>query len=175
MLLCYLNLLDTQEDKQKFEKLYNKYRSLMKYFALSILKDDGLAEDAVHDAFVKLIKYLNGIEDIYSAKTKAFIITVIKSVAINNLKKEKKHYVINLDEQEELFVDKHDILENITAQELLSKINSLPDIYIDILELKIYHGLSDKQISDILGISYNAAKKRIERARKYLLKKLDEE
>lgn len=57
MLLFYLSLLDTEEEKTKFERLYYEYRAVMKYKALEILKDEYLAEDAVHEAFIKLSLY----------------------------------------------------------------------------------------------------------------------
>lgn len=44
MLLFYLSLLESQEDKDKFEQLYIKYASLIKYVALQKLKNEQLAE-----------------------------------------------------------------------------------------------------------------------------------
>lgn len=58
MLFFYLSALDTQEERTKFEDIYKKYGKLMKYVAYNILRDDSLAEDAVHNAFLKLMKYL---------------------------------------------------------------------------------------------------------------------
>lgn len=38
-MLIYLNLLDTEEEKSKFEQIYNYYRQIMFYVAKGILKD----------------------------------------------------------------------------------------------------------------------------------------
>ena len=57
MLVLYLSLLDG-EDEGKFERLYYKYRRLMFTCAKEILKDDVLAEDTVHEAFLRLTKYM---------------------------------------------------------------------------------------------------------------------
>lgn len=70
MLSFYLSIIDTDQDKEKFEKLYTQYRRLMQYVAHDILKDDYLAEDAVHTAFIKIIANLNKIGDISCHKTK---------------------------------------------------------------------------------------------------------
>lgn len=78
VLLFYLSLLDTEEEKSKLEKLYYQYKALMKYIALDILKDYSMADDAVHEAFIKLIRHLDGIDEIDSRKTKAFIVIVIR-------------------------------------------------------------------------------------------------
>ena len=74
MLFLCLGLLETEEEKTKFELLYEQYRKLMKYIAFGILHDEYLAEDAVHDTFLKLTKYLDNIEDTRSSKTKSFIV-----------------------------------------------------------------------------------------------------
>ena len=78
MLLFYLSLLETEEEQSKFEKLYYRYNALMKYIAFEILRDDGMAEDAVHDAFVKLSRHLDTIDDVADSKTAGFIIILIK-------------------------------------------------------------------------------------------------
>lgn len=55
MLTLYLSMLDTEE-KSKMEELYNTYKGLMLHIAFDILKDYDLANDALHDAFLKMIK-----------------------------------------------------------------------------------------------------------------------
>ena len=44
------------EEQEKFDQLYNAYSKLMYYIAFDVLKDEGLAQDAVQDAFVRLLK-----------------------------------------------------------------------------------------------------------------------
>lgn len=51
MIQLYLQLLDTQTEKEKFERLYYQYKKLMYWIANHILGDSYLAEDAVHEAF----------------------------------------------------------------------------------------------------------------------------
>ena len=83
MLLYYLSLVDTEEERSKLENLYYEYKALMKYVAFNILEDNGLAEDAVHEAFIKLTRHLDGIDEIKSHKTKAFIVIIIRCVALD--------------------------------------------------------------------------------------------
>ena len=63
MLQLYLQLLDTEEEKQGFELLYETYRKLMHWVANNILHDEKLAEDAVHEAFLRIIKNFHKIND----------------------------------------------------------------------------------------------------------------
>ena len=78
MLMMHLSLIETQEDKSKFEELYYHYRKNMYLCAKRILKNEILAEDAVHDAFIRIIKYLKEIEDVRSDQTKNLIIVIVE-------------------------------------------------------------------------------------------------
>ncbi len=69
-MFVYLTLLDTQEEKSKFELIYINYRQLMFYIAKNILEDDFLSEDAVHDAFINIAKSLGNISDAICPRTK---------------------------------------------------------------------------------------------------------
>ena len=53
--MIYLMMIDAEEDKQEFAILYETYRHLMMKVALNVLKDTFLAEDAVHEAFIKTL------------------------------------------------------------------------------------------------------------------------
>ena len=81
MLMMYLSLVETPEEKSKFEQLYHRYKKTMHFCAKQILQDDVLAEDAVHEAFLKLTKYLRKIDDVSCNKTKRFVVIVVESAA----------------------------------------------------------------------------------------------
>ena len=70
MIALYLSLIDTPSDKTKFILLYEKYRRLMHYTAKEILKSDKLAEEAVQEAFIRIAKNFNKINQIETAATK---------------------------------------------------------------------------------------------------------
>ena len=58
--------------------------------ALSILRDPGLAEDAVQEAFMKLMKSDAFFADAWSDDCKRYMITVIKHASINIYNKKKR-------------------------------------------------------------------------------------
>ena len=174
MLLFYLSLVETQEEKSKLEKLYYEYKGLMKRIALDILKDEDNADDAVHEAFIKLTRHLKGIDEIQCHKTKSFIVIIIRSVSLDMLDKEKRNKIYHFNDIGEVADKTDNIFENIELEELVSLLEKLPEIYRDIIELKIYYELSDKEIADILGISHQAERKRLQRAREAFEKLLTE-
>lgn len=57
-MLVYLAMIEGPEERSKFEQIYEKYRALMFYRAKQILRDDRDAEDAVHEAFVRVANHI---------------------------------------------------------------------------------------------------------------------
>lgn len=168
MLSFYLSLLETQEDKDKFEYLYNRYGALLKHVAYQKLKDEQLAEDAVHNAFLKIIKNFYKIDEKTSHKTRHFLVIVTESAAVDLLRKNRSAVHVDYRSIEPTSAVTPDMLERIAVRELVRMISELPEEYRTALELRTYHGLSEKQIATVLNISYEAARKRLERARNML-------
>lgn len=90
MIGMYLSTLDTAEKKDKFEALYYEYRDIMYNFAFRILNDSYLAEDAVHNAFLKLLKNLDKIKELKSKETKTYLLIIVRNTSYNIWKKNCK-------------------------------------------------------------------------------------
>ena len=58
-MLMYFTMIDSPPNQSKFEKIYLTYRNLMYRAAYSILKNEADAEDAVHNAFVKIAENIS--------------------------------------------------------------------------------------------------------------------
>lgn len=96
--MIYLMMIDAEEDKQKFAILYETYRHLMMKVALNVLKDTFLAEDAVHEAFIKLRKH-GKIGEIDATATKRYLLTITKNATIDIYRKQNHQF------QREIYVD----------------------------------------------------------------------
>lgn len=175
MLLFYLSALDTQEERIKFEDIYKKYGKLMKYVAYNILRDDSLAEDAVHNAFLKLIKYLDRIDEVDCHKTKSFVVIVTESVSKDMYAKRKREATVSIDDNEQEIVVESPDYDSIETQVIADAIGKLPEIYRDALILKYVHRYKDAEIGDLLEISPTAVRKRLQRAKEKLALILREE
>lgn len=178
MLLLFLSLIDDDDEKKKFERIYYKYRNLMFYVAIHILKNRQDAEDALQKAFIKIARNIKQIDEIECHKTKTFVVIVVERVAINDYNKKKKEYHISYDEiPYSIPIDMNledTVLNNAFFADVLKKISELPVKYCDVLTLKYVHGLSGKEISDIVGVSHVAVRKRIERGLEMLNIKIKE-
>lgn len=169
MLVFYLNLLENQQDKNKFEEVYYKYKDLMLYVAFDVLKDTSLAEDAVQSVFLKIVMDFKNFKFDDEQKTKSFIVIATKNAAISMYRKRKHELFLDFEKEIENGKNIIDNLsEMIEAKLVAEEINNLPEKYKDILVLKFFNGCNYEEISKILNISKTTARKRIERARVYL-------
>ncbi|MBS5316116.1 MAG: sigma-70 family RNA polymerase sigma factor [Clostridiales bacterium] len=170
-MFIYLMMLDTEEEKSKFEKVYFKYRQLMFQIANGILKDEYLAEDVVHKSFIKIMKHLDKIKEIECPKTKGFIVIIVKHAAIDLYRKRKRENTIQIDE--EVLIEHRgttvdqEVIDKI-ENPLTAAILSLSYHYSEIILLKYNHNYADKQIAELLGLSEDNVKKRLQRAKKKL-------
>jgi RNA polymerase sigma-70 factor, ECF subfamily len=173
MLTIYLNLLDTNEDKVKFEQLYLEYRYVMLYVARQILHDDMLAEDAVHEAFLILLKNLDKIDEVTCKKTKAYIVIIAKNKAIDMLR-HNRHEAICADPVENIedptFQPEDILINKETLQQLKTCLSSLDETYRIVLELRYFCELSPVEIAESLDITRENVDVRLYRAKKLLYK-----
>lgn len=72
MVALYLSLIDKQEEKNRFEELYYRYRNLMYYIAYQVLHQDRDSEDAVQEAFFRIAKNMDKVKDIAFYGNKKF-------------------------------------------------------------------------------------------------------
>lgn len=167
-MLIYLNLIDCEEDISKFELLYNTYRQTMFYIANDILKDNHLAEDAVHTAFLRIIDNFNKINDVKSHKTKGLIVIIVKNISIDIYRKNKRERE-KLDILEnEISINSNEHIELSELNELEIAISKLPEKYRQVILLKFSHHFSDNEIGNILKIKPDNVRKRISRGKEKL-------
>ena len=176
-MFLFLALLDSPEEQEKFTEVYEQYRHFMWYVANQKLQDAHLAEDAVQEAFLALTRHLDRIEDVYSPQTRKFLATIVRSKAVDILRRLKPEE--ELDECLTEARTEGDILEQYLTREnynhLVSCILGLDDSYRVVFEYKYVYQMGDAQIGDILGISAKNVNVRYFRARKKLQKMIQEE
>ncbi|MDD4371947.1 MAG: sigma-70 family RNA polymerase sigma factor [Anaerostipes sp.] len=161
-MLTMIMAIDDDIQRLKAERIYSNYERQMFFAARRILKDDMIAEDAVHNAFEGIIRNLKMIEEPDSVRTKSYVIRAAKNSAINIYNKNKRMVPI-----EDYQIEKGVNIEDST-KELMEDIYRLPQLYRDIIILKALYGYTYKEIAIAFHISESAAMKRMERAKKKL-------
>lgn len=174
MLPIYLAILDGEKDKNRFELLYVTYRKLMFYVANRILNDERLAEDAVHQTFLKILENFDKVGEISGHKTKSYIVTMVRNTAINLYNQRKRRATIPLEDVEYcITTEPISVAEDL--DHLARGVLKLPVIYKDVLALKYVQEFSNDEIAKMLDISEAAVRKRLERAKRRLEEILERE
>lgn len=161
---------DPKKSLHFIEKCYKLYEQKMYQVAYRILRDEGMAEDAVQEAFIKLMKSDTFFADAESDDCKRYMITVIKnaSITIYNKKKKEQEHVYFSDRSEEFERPDIDDAANENEQ-VLSAISKLPEKYYSVVECLVVKDMTVKETAKSLDISEANVRKRFERS-KLLLK-----
>jgi RNA polymerase sigma-70 factor (ECF subfamily) len=174
-MLLFLSMLDTPEEQSKFTRLYETYRYLMYYVAKDILKDKDLAEDAVQEAFLTLTRHMGQVGTVDSPKTKRFLVTIVKSRAIDLLRRRRGEFVEYEDALGDDAVD--DVSETYLLREdydrIVDGIRRLNENYRTVLECRYLHELSEQETAELLGISIKTVSVRSCRGKQKLREMLE--
>ncbi|MBO4524911.1 MAG: sigma-70 family RNA polymerase sigma factor [Ruminococcus sp.] len=167
-MLFLMMMIDSEEERSKFELIYRTYRNLMFYVARDILNDDAAAEDAVQEAFVRIIEKINKISEAKCHKTKRLCVIIVKRIAIDMLRKRAvREKDVAPDLLGEEFADDTATLALEEVEErydLKQAIAKLPERYREVLLLRYRDEYSFAEMAQILGISEDNARKLISRA-----------
>lgn len=161
-MIVYLSVIETAEEKSKFEQIYLHYRALMYHVAYQILHNEADAEDAVHSAFVKIAEHMKKISDPVCPKTQSYVVTIVERKAIDLYRRKKRHGSVPLDEA--ALAAASPMADGGLAECILA----LPPRYRQVILLKYYQGFSCGEIASMLGISLAAARKLDQRAKEKL-------
>ncbi len=176
MLMMYLSMLDTEEDKNLFEEFHDAYASLMYNVAYGILKDNKLAEDAVQEGFIRAIKYFDKFPKTKCPHARNKFVNMVRCAAFDIYRKRKGHQADSYDEIKETIMDVLAVTDEIfEGMELERCLFMLPESYYVIISLKYDDGYSYSEIAGILNITEENVKKRLMRARKKLKEIINEQ
>lgn len=148
------------------DALYRLYEQPMYYEAYGILRDEYLAEDAVHEAFLRLIRNREKIVEPDSPAVRRYVYKTLKSAALDLYRKQKKQCE-NCVELDEALVDMC-VAETQLGDMPFELISQLPPKYASVIRCLFVDGLTIRETAAVLKISEACVRKRCERARKLL-------
>ena len=175
MLTLFLAIIDSKEQQDKFTLLYELYHKRLLAFAAKLVpKDD--AEDAVQEAWLRIAKNIDRIEDPHSERTVGYIMTITRNCAYTVLKQEPKLYP---GEREAERKDMDDILNELCEkerfEETVENIRRLNDMYRPVLYLYYVEECTVSQIASQLGRKKETVRKQLQRGREVLIGQLRKE
>lgn len=170
-MLIYLQMIETPEDRSKFEQIYDRYLGFMYHVAIKMLENHEDAEDAVYQAFVSIAENIKTIHPADCPETKSYIVITIERKAIDIIRYRKR--VTNVIEFDETMwgieIPDEDMFD------MAAHIGRLPARYREVLLLRFDHGYTTREIAKILNLSPANAEKLIWRAKTALQKLIDKD
>lgn len=182
MLAFYMTYIEDDRDKDKFVVIYQTYYQSMLKIADSILHDYAQAEDAVHEAFLCILRILKNIKDPLSSQTKALVekVAAHKSYDICRSRQSAQKRIRPLAETDNgILPDARDIareLEQMDAQTQIKKyLLELPKQDRELLSLYYYARVPAKDIATLLNVSKKTVYNRLHNIMQQLRERMREE
>ena len=184
-------------DHAAFTELVRRYEQTVYRFSLKLCRDPRTAEEVLQDTFINVFRKLRS----FDGKSK-FSTWLYAIVANNCLMKRRKRKLEELPKEQlkppplitgaDLIAEGYDpgprfaemlaVVEETPADLMLNKelrtvldaaILKLPDLYRAVFVLRDVEGKTTEETGEILGVSQEAVKSRLRRARSFLREQLD--
>lgn len=177
-LVRLINLKNDEAGKE----LFGRYQKKLFAYVFHLVGNKDEAEDILQGVFLKTFKNLEYFDT--SRKFSSWIYRIAHNEAVNFLKRKSKRYTVSWDEvatssdklrissSDELLEDKYAQLE--TVKDVKEAMEKLPEKYRRVLRLRYFKEFSYEDIGKLLGKPVNTVGTLINRAKKKLLKVLQE-
>lgn len=172
-----LELIENEEDREFCRKLSEQFDSAMYHVAYGILKNSADAEDAVQESYIAIINNLDKISRENCHKAWNYIVTIVRSRAINVYRRRNRESKMDEDTIENLLQESQgdgEFFELPDGSSMSELIGRMKYPYKDVLYLRYYNELSYEEIATALDTTVDNARHISSRARKKLQEKVRE-
>lgn len=163
-------------DREAFARLIDATRTLVSSIALAIVRDVDLSRDIAQDVFLAAWRDLRKLRDPASFLPWLRQMTRNRAHEVARNRRRQRQHVVTEEAADELLaaaVDpRPDVVERLVKHEefglVIETIESLPNEAREVITLYYREGQSARQVAELLGLSEDAVKKRLSRARSRL-------
>jgi len=149
------------------ERVWEEFHAPLQQFIRRRVSDEDTAEDVLQDVFLKIHQRMDALKDV--RKLEGWIYQITRNAIIDSYRSRRP--TTPLDAEEVL-----DLPEELPDDDIVSEllpcvramVKSLPEPDRQALVLTEYQGLTQKELSERLGLSFSGAKSRVQRAREKL-------
>ena len=154
--------------ERKIEEIIDTYGDLLYRTGMMLLGEPQDVQDVLQEVMLTYLRKAPCFHD--SEHEKAWLLRVTMNLCKDMLRFQRRHQYLRI---EELDVEYDDTAEA-ESRALFAEIAALPSKWRIVLLLHYVEGYSLREIAGILAISENAVKKRMQRARAALKKRMEE-
>ena len=152
-------------ERQALDLLYQQYKPRLLNICKQYTKDDDVAEDLVHDAFVVIFTSLDRLEN--DDKLEAWMSSIVRNVGYHYRQHaDKEQAVLQQLAKEKPETTETDLIPD--YDELQSLVTLLPQGYQQVFRLSVFEGLSHQEISQLLGITPHSSSSQLSHAKRML-------
>ena len=147
-------------DREAVHSLARRHHAAVYRLALSILKNEADAADAAQDAFVKALRALNTFRGESAFRT--WLLSIVANEARGRLRRVKRRNESPLELSSQVSTGEQGTLERVAvvseATRVQVALESLPEKQKMAVTLRIYEGLSFKEVGEAIGSSEGSAR-----------------
>lgn len=150
----------------KTENIWLHLSDRLKSFINSKVPDKSEAEDILQEVFVKIHLKIDTLKD--DAKLIPWLYQIARNLIADHYRSiNKKHYPVTIFEEDDEDTSGRILMEG-AVQDMIDMMDNLPAANCEALCMTELEGLSQKEYAERIGITYTAAKSRIQRSRRLL-------
>lgn len=174
-MLIYLAALDDPSLEDEYRRFFHQYSRTALRVARRHL-DGHLAQDAVHDAFLKLAASFSEVMELSPPQREGYLLTTVRNCAIDLLRREGRYTGLNEDEALPGGLEPEQAAQAAAGYDtLVDIILSMPPTYREVLERRLVLEQSPAEVAAAMGLSVNIVNSRFSYGRKLLRDKLIKE
>ncbi len=146
---------------------WEESKAPLKNFIRNRVSNEEDIEDILQDVFLKLISNIDKLMD--DQKVHAWIYRVTRNAIIDYYRRNHKSLDLeSIPEELPLVLDEDLTFNKEIAYCLKNMVDKLPEIYKQAIQITIFENHTQKEYSEMVGISVSGAKSRVQRARDIL-------
>ena len=153
------------------EHVWEAFHTPLQQFIRRRVSDEATAEDVLQDVFLKIHQHVETLRDV--KKLESWIYQITRNAIIDTYRSSRPTTTLEAAEVLDL---PEELPDDDVVSELLpcvrAMVRSLPELDRQALVLTEYHGLTQKELAERLGLSFSGAKSRVQRAREKLKQQL---
>ena len=175
MLPMVIMTMEDEDNREYMTRLYRDYQALMLKTAWEYSQDSATVEDIVSDSCVSLVQHLNQLKAMDKPALRAYIVITVRNKALDDLRRQalrRKNFVTmdenTLDSLEETTSFERKLSLRQELETVREAIANLPADEQDVLRMKFFRHMTDKEIAACMEIAENRVRVLIMRSRKKL-------
>lgn len=171
MISAALAVLESEKQRSELAAFYEQYKNRFFGIAYSKLHNSEEAEDAIQEAFLRVVDNPNKFFEMSNGERLRFVDGIVRHVSVDKFNKDRKSTTVSLEDVDDNIMS-HTIspeekyITDASVDELVQFALTLPESWRQALFMYVHQKLSYPEISKILGISEELTRKRVSNARK---------